>query len=72
MKLIHIVLFLISFVVGCFFIYISPVEHKTVFVYPTPKNIKKIQYKDNANQCFNFSAKLVNCKDYKVKEIPVQ
>ena len=72
MQLIHIVLFLISFVVGCFFIYLSPVEHKTVFVYPTPKNVKKIQYKDNANQCFNFSAKLVNCKDHNVKNIPVQ
>ena len=37
-----------------------------------PENIGKIQYKDNANQCFNFSARLVNCKDHNVKTIPVQ
>jgi hypothetical protein len=72
MKLIHIFLFLISFFVGCFFVYISPLEHKTVLVYPTPKNIKKIQYKDSANQCFNFTAKIVNCKGKDIKEIPIQ
>lgn len=71
MKLIYIVLFSVSFLIGCFFLYVSPVEHKTVFVYPTPKNIKKVQYKDSANECFKFSAKLVNCTD-KAKEIPIQ
>lgn len=72
MKLIYIALFFVSFFVGCFFIYISPIEHKTVFVYPTPKNVKKIQYKDNADECFNFSAKLVDCKGRNAKQIPVQ
>ena len=72
MKLIYIGLFIFSFIVGCFFIYISPIEHKTVFVYPTPKNVKKIQYKDNANECFNFSATLINCKGKNAKQIPVQ
>ena len=33
---------------------------------------KKIQYKDSANECFNFSAKLVNCKGRNPKQIPVQ
>jgi hypothetical protein len=68
----YIVLFLVSFLIVCFFLYVSPVEHKTVFVYPTPKNVKKIQYKDSANECFNFSAKLVSCKGKDVKEIPIQ
>ena len=72
MKLIHIFLFIISFVVGCYFVYISPTEHKTVFVYPTPQNVKKIQYKDSANECFNFSAKIVSCKGKDTKEIPIQ
>jgi hypothetical protein len=72
MKLIHVVLFIISFVVGCFFVYISPIEHKTVLVYPTPTNVKKIQYKDSANECFNFTAKIVSCKGKDVKEIPIQ
>jgi len=72
MKSIHVVLFIISFVVGCFFVYISPTEHKTVLVYPTPTNIKKIQYKDSTNECFNFTAKIVSCKGKDAKEIPIQ
>ena len=72
MKITYLLLFVVSFVVGIFFVYISPVEHKTVFVYPTPKNINKIQYKDNADKCFQFSAKLVNCKGHKVNKIPIQ
>ena len=72
MKLIHVVLFIISFVVGCVFVYISPTEHKTVLVYPTPINVKKIQYKDSANECFNFTAKIVSCNGKDTKEIPIQ
>ena len=72
MKLIYIQLFIVSFVVGLLLVYLSPVEHKTVMVYPTPKNSKKIQYKDDADQCFRFSAKLVNCKGRKINKIKIQ
>jgi len=65
------ILFLASFVIGMFFIYISPVEHKTVLVFPSPTNVKEIQYKDKAGQCFDLSAKLVDCTN-KAKDIPVQ
>jgi hypothetical protein len=71
MKLIYVFYFFISFCIGCVFLYFSPIEHKTVLVYPTPDNISKIQYKDSANQCFNFSAKIVSCKG-DIKEIPIQ
>jgi hypothetical protein len=54
------ILFLVSFAVGMFFVYVSPAEHKTVFVYPSPSNIKKVQYKDD-EQCFDLSARLVDC-----------
>ena len=53
------------------FIYLSPMEYKTVVVYPSPTNLKKIQYKDEANHCFQFSAKLVDCGKG-AKRIPVQ
>ena len=49
----------------------SPLEYKTVVVYPSPTNVKKIQYKDKADQCFEFSARLVDCTS-KAKKIPVQ
>ena len=65
------ILFFVSFVVGMFFVYISPSEHKTVFVYPSPANVKKIQYKDKADQCFDISARLVDCTKG-AKNIPIQ
>lgn len=71
MKLVHILLFVASFIVGMLFVYLSPAEYKTVLVYPTPSNLKKIQYKDKTGQCFKFSAKLVDCTA-NAKKIPVQ
>ena len=65
------ILFVISFIVGMICIYMSPLEYKTVVVYPSPANIKKIQYKDKADQCFEFSARLVDCTS-NAKKIPVQ
>jgi len=65
------ILFLGSFVVGMVFVYLSPVEHKTIFVFPSPDNIKRVQYKDKAEQCFDLSAKLVDCTKG-AKNIPIQ
>ena len=71
MKVKYIGLFLVSLIVGLVFVYISPMEYKTVVVYPTPSNVDKIQYKDKADHCYKFKAKLVNCtKD--ARKIPVQ
>ena len=71
MKLIYVALFIFSFLVGAFFVYLSPLEYKTVVVYPTPSNLDQIQYTDRANNCFQFSAKLVDCGT-NPKKIPVQ
>ena len=71
MKLVYLFAFVMSFLLGAVFLYLSPMEYKTIVVYPTPTNIDKIQYKDNANNCFKFSARLVDC-DKHVKQIPVQ
>ena len=71
MKFVYFGAFILSFLVGCVFVYLSPTEYKTVVVYPTPNNVNKIQYKDSANNCFQFTAKLVECsKD--AKKIPIQ
>jgi hypothetical protein len=71
MKLKYIGAFLLSLIVGFIFIYLSPMEYKTVIVYPTPSNVGKIQYKDKADNCYKFKAKLVDCtKD--ARKIPVQ
>lgn len=69
--MLHFILFVTSFIVGLVFVYLSPLEYKTVVVYPSLTNLDKIQYKDKTNNCFQFSAKLVNC-DNSIKHIPVQ
>jgi hypothetical protein len=67
----YIPIFLVSFVIGMVCIYFSPLEYKTVMVYPSPNNLKKIQYKDKSDECFEFSARLVDCTN-DAKKIPVQ
>ena len=70
MKLKYVGLFILSFLVGIAFVLLSPVEYKTVVIYPTPTNLKQIYYKDSSNACFQFTSKLVDCKpDAKVQKI---
>lgn len=58
---INFMIFMISFMIGICFIYVSPVEYKTVVLYPTLDNLKKYQYIDSDKNCYQFVAKLVDC-----------
>ena len=71
---ISIPVFLISFAVGVFFVYILGPEMKTIYVYPTPENVDKILFKDKADNCFNFVEQIVECpKDKsKISVVPIQ
>jgi hypothetical protein len=66
--------FLISFAIGIFFIYILGPEIKTIYIYPTPENVDKVLFKDKANTCFYFDEQVVNCpKDVSlISSIPIQ
>ena len=64
-------IFLVSFAVGMVLVYISPIEYKTVLVYPTPKNVDEIQYKDSSGQCFQFKSSEVKCTG-DANKIPAQ
>lgn len=66
--------FIISFAVGLFFVYILGTEMKTIYVYPSPDVINNILFKDNAENCFKFEQKEVNCpKDESdIFKVPIQ
>lgn len=73
LKYISLKVFIVSFIIGLFFVYMFGPEMKTIYVYPTPQNIGKIQYKDAAGNCFTYSSKEVKCPDDNlITTIPVQ
>lgn len=71
---ISIPIFLASFAIGLFFIYILGPEMKKIYIYPTPENIDKVLFKDKADNCFYFEEEIVDCpKDESLlSEIPIQ
>ena len=73
-KFVSLPVFLISVAVGLFFVYLSQPSPTTIHVYPTPDNITKVQYKDKADNCFQFETQEVQCPSDKttIKPIPVQ
>jgi len=73
-KFVSLPVFLISVAIGLFFVYLSQPSPTTIYVYPTPDNINKVQYKDKADNCFQFETQEVRCHSDKttIKPIPVQ
>jgi hypothetical protein len=71
---ISIPIFLISFAIGLFFVYILGPEMKTIYVYPTPENVDKILFKDKADNCFTFQEQVVECPtdESLISSIPIQ
>ena len=66
--------FLISLAIGLLFVYLTEPPHKVVYVYPTPENVGKIEYRDKADNCFEYIMNNVECPTdkSKIKTIPMQ
>lgn len=73
-KFIDFKIFFISLALGIFFVYINQPAPTIIYVYPTPKNADKIQYKDKLGNCYDFEASEVNCPTNKdeITSIPIQ
>jgi hypothetical protein len=73
-NLINLRIFLISFAIGLFLVYIYGPEMKTIYIYPSPENVDKIIFKDDADNCFQFDPYEVECpKNISlINEIPIQ
>jgi hypothetical protein len=73
-KYISLPIFIVSFILGLVFIYMIGPDIKTIYIYPTPNNYKKYQYKDEAEQCFEFKPNKIDCpfNIFSINSIPVQ
>jgi uncharacterized membrane protein len=75
-KFIKLNVFLISIAVGLLFVYLSTPAPTIIYVYPTPDNVGTIEYKDKADNCFQFDATETKCPtglmSKAAKTIPVQ
>jgi len=71
-KYIDLKVFLISFAIGIFCVYVSGNDLKVVHIYPQPG--KTVHYKDKSGQCFDYSASEVACPKipFMTNSIPVQ
>jgi len=71
-KYINISIFLITFLLGLIYIYFFDYNRK-VEVNPTPYNIDKIEYKDEAENCYSYKIKDIKCPSdkNKIKLLPV-
>jgi hypothetical protein len=71
---ISIPVFLVSFAIGLFFVYVLGPEMQKIYIYPSPETVNKVLFKDKANNCFHFQEEAVDCpKDIsKISSIPIQ
>jgi hypothetical protein len=67
-------IFLVSFAIGIFFVYVYGPEMKTIYIYPSPENIDKVIFKDKSDNCFRYEANEVDCpkNDFLISKIPLQ
>jgi hypothetical protein len=74
LNFISIPIFLISFAIGVFFVYILGPETKKIYIYPSPETVNRVLFKDKADNCFYMQEEEVDCPTDKslISSIPMQ
>jgi hypothetical protein len=54
-------IFIIAFAVGMFFVYTMDTQKKVIVIQPSLDNQDKFQFKDGAQNCFQYHAREVKC-----------
>ena len=60
-QLISIKIFIISFAVGIFFVYIFGPKNKIIYITPNSNNYEKYIIEDNAGNCFYYDKQVIDC-----------
>lgn len=69
-KFLNLPLFFISFLFGILCVYMISPDMRKIYVYPTHDNVDLIQYKDNADNCFNVKETKTSCSKDALKLKP--
>ncbi len=73
MKFLSVSVFIISLAIGLFVMYLQQPETKKIYVYPTPDNLRKFQWRDSTDNCYEWKKNKVDCANHRnIKNIPVQ
>ena len=75
LKFLHLPVFLASLLLGLVAVYmLNEGETRKIYVYPTPENLAKIQYRDGTDTCLEFEQIEIQCPTNRsqVAKIPVQ
>jgi|LakMenEpi03Aug12_release.lakeMendotaPanAssembly.Ray.scaffolds.fasta_scaffold3295330_1 hypothetical protein len=70
---INLPIFICSFAIGIFLVYVLGEDKKIIYIYPSPSNYNDIIFKDYANNCFQIKPQTVQCpaKKDNIKQIPI-
>lgn len=67
---INLYLFIQSFCIGIFFVYIVTPKKKIIHKFPSPNNVDSLVYSNNDNTCYKYETEEINCKNTKVELQP--
>jgi hypothetical protein len=73
-RFISLPIFIVSLAIGILLVYLQVPKHKLVYIYPTPENLSKVQWKDKADKCYTWDQLEVSCPDnaQDIQPIPIQ